>query len=52
MFRILVAEDDEATRLRLEHILYGAGYDPRLAADGAEAMELLDRKTVDRILFE
>ena len=42
MFRILVAEDDEATRLRLEHVLYGAGYEPILAADGAEAMELLE----------
>ncbi len=52
MFRILVAEDDEATRLRLERILYGAGYEPLLAADGVEAMELLDRKFVDLLLLD
>lgn len=52
MFRILVAEDEEPTRLRLERVLYGAGYEPILAADGAEAMELLDRKYIDLILLD
>lgn len=52
MFRILVAEDDEGTRLHLERILYGAGYEPVLAADGADALELLDRRYVDLILLD
>lgn len=52
MFRILVAEDDEGTRLHLERILYGAGYEPVLAADGADALELLDRRHADLILLD
>lgn len=52
MFRILVAEDEEPVRLRLEQVLYRAGYEPILAADGAEALDLLDRKYVDMILLD
>lgn len=52
MFRILVAEDEEGTRLHLERILYGAGYEPVLASDGAQALELLDRRHVDLIVLD
>lgn len=52
MFHILVAEDDEATRLHLERILCRAGYEPVLASDGADALELLDHRHVDLILLD
>lgn len=52
IFRILVAEDDEPTRLHLENILYGAGYEPIPASDGLEAMELLDHKYIDLLLLD
>lgn len=52
MFRILVAEDDEPTRLRLERILCGAGYEPLLASDGVDALNLLDRKYADLAVID
>ena len=52
MFRILVVEDDENARTLLEHILYDGGYEPLLAADGTEALDVLDRKYVDLILLD
>ena len=52
MFRILVVEDDESTRLLLEHTLYDGGYEPLMARDSNQALELLDRKYVDLILLD
>lgn len=52
MFRILVVEDDESTRLFLEHTLYDGGYEPLMAQDSNQALELLDRKYVDLILLD
>ena len=52
VFRILVVEDDESTRLLLEHTLYDGGFEPLLAADSNQALEILDRKYVDLILLD
>ncbi len=52
LFRILVADDDETVRATLERRLYDGGYEPLLAANGAEALEVLDRKHVDLILLD
>lgn len=52
LFRILVVEDDESTRLLLEHTLYDGGYEPLLAQDCNQALEILDRKYVDLILLD
>ena len=38
MFRILVAEDDESTRLLMCEVLRQAGYEPCPAKDGVEAL--------------
>ena len=43
MFRILVAEDDAALRQMFCRVLSRSGFDPIPAADGQEALELLDR---------
>ena len=52
MFRILVVEDEESTRSMLERTLYSGGYEPLLACDGVEALEILDHKYVDLILLD
>jgi CheY-like chemotaxis protein len=43
MARILVAEDEEALRGLLHRALREAGHDVVIAADGAEALDLLTR---------
>ena len=40
--RILVAEDDDFTRLQLIEFLDGAGYDTLAARDGSKARHLID----------
>ena len=52
MFHILVVEDDANTRRLMEAVLTQHGYRPILAADGVEALEVLDRKHVDLILLD
>ena len=42
MFRILVVEDDESTRLLMCEVLRQAGYEPCPARDGVEALEVMD----------
>lgn len=39
--KILIADDDRATRLLLEHTMKRAGYVPSVASNGREALELL-----------
>ena len=41
MFRILIAEDDPSTARLLCAIVKRAGYEPLIAADGVQALELL-----------
>ena len=52
MFHILVVEDNANTRKLMEAVLTQHGYQPILASDGVEALEILDRKHVDLILLD
>ena len=52
MFQILVVEDDKNVRRLMETVLTRYGYEPILACDGYEALEVLDRKHVDLILLD
>lgn len=52
MFRILVVEDDRGTRTLIEDVLTDAGYEPLAAANGLEALEVLDRKHVDLMVLD
>ena len=52
MFRILVAEDDKGTRRLMQDTLADAGYESMLAADGAQALELLEQKHVDLMVLD
>ena len=52
MFRILVVEDDRNTRKLMEAVLEQHGYEPVPAADGIEALDILDRKHVDLVLLD
>ncbi|HEV8551002.1 MAG TPA: EAL domain-containing protein [Polyangiaceae bacterium] len=50
--RILVADDDDASRAFLARGLRSAGYDVIVAADGREAIGLLREKPVDAIVSD
>ena len=52
MFHILVVEDNLNTRRLMEAVLTQHGYEPILACDGVEALEVLDRKHVDLIVLD
>ena len=52
MFHILVVEDNANTRKLMEAVLIQHGYQPILARDGVEALEVLDRKHVDLIVLD
>lgn len=52
MFQILVVEDDSNTRKLMAAVLKQHGYDPILARDGLEALEILDSKHVDLIVLD
>ena len=52
MFHILVVEDNANTRKLMEAVLEQHGYQPILARDGVEALEVLDRKHVDLIVLD
>ena len=52
MFQILVAEDDRNTRRFLQAVLEEGGYHVLTAADGREAMEILDRAYVDLVVLD
>ncbi|HZP49262.1 MAG TPA: response regulator [Vicinamibacterales bacterium] len=42
--RVLVVDDEEQMRLLVQHVLYDAGYETALAADGDEAIALAARE--------
>ena len=48
MFRILIAEDDPSTARLLCAIVKRAGYEPLIAADGVQALEMLDHNHIDQ----
>lgn len=52
MFNIMVVEDNENTRKLMEAVLKENGYNPILAKDGIEALEILDRQHVDLIILD
>jgi DNA-binding response OmpR family regulator len=52
MFKILVAEDDADLRQLFCQVLRRSGFLPVPAADGAEALELMEREFVDLIVSD
>ena len=52
MFRILVVEDDNGIRMLMEDALADAGYEPVLACNGLEALEVLESKHIDLIILD
>ena len=52
MFQILIAEDDTQLRQMFCRVLQRSGFTPILAADGQEALEILEREVVDLIVSD
>ncbi|MBE6589051.1 MAG: response regulator transcription factor [Ruminococcaceae bacterium] len=52
MFRILIAEDDKNARRLMAAVLTRYGYEPVCAADGVEALDILDHKHIDLIILD
>lgn len=52
MFNILVAEDDSDIRELFCTVLSDSGYNAIPAADGAEALEIIDREYIDLIVAD
>lgn len=52
MFHILIAEDDRNQRRLLRAVLSGAGYETFEAADGEEALEVLDHRHIDLLVAD
>lgn len=52
MLNILVVEDDASTRKLMEAVFRQEGYNPLLAANGQEALELLDKQHVDLMVTD
>jgi len=52
MFQILVVEDDKNVRRLMAAVLTRYGYEPILAVDGVDALEIMDRKHVDLIILD
>lgn len=50
--RILIVEDDLVTRTNLSVLLKDEGYDVAEAADGLQALEILDRREFDLVLSD
>jgi CheY-like chemotaxis protein/DNA-binding PadR family transcriptional regulator len=50
--RILVADDSSASRALTKHLLSAAGYDVRVAEDGAEAWDLLQQSVFDVLVSD
>ena len=52
MVRILVVEDDKSTRLLIGAVLKRAGFEPLMARDGNEALDVLDCERVDLLITD
>lgn len=52
VFRILMVDDDPGTRRKMDHILTNAGYEPMLASNGLEGLEIMEHKHIDLILLD
>ena len=52
MFHILMVDDDKNARLYFRALLEGAGYTVSSAANGAEALEVMERELVDLVVLD
>ena len=52
MFHILVVDDDKSTRLLMQALLVAERYTVSLAANGVEALELLERQHIDLVVLD
>lgn len=52
MYHIMVVEDDQNARRLMGAVLTRYGYEPILARDGVEALEIMDQKHVDLIVLD
>ncbi len=52
MFNIMVVDDNKNARKLMEAVLIDNGYNPILAKDGLEALEILDKQFVDLIVLD
>ena len=52
MFRILIVEDDRGTRRLVEDVLIDAGYEPIMATNGLEALDVLEHKHIDLMILD
>ncbi|QDU18148.1 response regulator [Urbifossiella limnaea] len=51
-FTVVVADDDRGTREALADVLRAQGFNPVLAADGGEAVEIVQVQLVHLVLFD
>jgi CheY-like chemotaxis protein len=51
-FTVLVADDDRGLREALADVLHAQGFNPVLAADGGEAVEIVQVQLVHLVLFD
>lgn len=52
MFHILVVDDDKHTRMLLRAILQAENYTVTTAADGIDALQILDREHIDLVVLD
>lgn len=52
MFNILLAEDDEATRVYMKALLSAAGYNVTDVSDGVEALEAIEKQHIDLFIVD
>ena len=52
MFHILVADDDKNARKLIGAVLEAEGYTVSMAADGQEALDILDRQHIDLVVLD
>lgn len=52
MFRILVVDDDKNTRMLFRAVLENANYTVFMAADGEEALSVMEREHVDLVVLD
>lgn len=52
MFHILVVDDDKHTRMLLQAILQNANYTVTTAANGEEALDVLDKEHIDLVVLD
>ena len=51
-YQVLVVDDQQVTRMRLQHLLTNAGFNVLMAVDGREAVEIVRTQTIDLVLMD